>query len=270
VSKPEEIPIVLLSSMKCVLYRYQVYALLEFVNKGGDADEVLNYMLQEKVPYKGNGIIIHGWVGPVNRLNGDIFEVFIKEGYRFLNVKDKTVIDIGAGIGDSAIYFALNGAKKVISLEPYPYSFNFAVRNVKENNLDEKVALLNAGYGKDGEIIVDDNLVSNAGTGLKGSERGRRIKIYSLKSLFGEFDLNDDAILKIDCEGCEYNLLNEEDSILANFSQIQIEYHYGYKGLVEKLRKGGFEVNYTEPTKMFGQSPSQTKMLIGYIYASKL
>ena len=269
VSKPDEIQVVLKSGLKCVLYRYQVYMLLEFVNKGEDADEVLKYMLQERIPYKGSAIVMHGWVLPGNRDNGNLLDVFINEDYRFLNVKDKDVIDIGASIGDSAIYFAYNGAKKVIALEPYPYSFNFAVRNVKDNNLDEKVILLNAGYGKDGKLVVDDNLVSNAGMDLKDSEKGKSIRIYSLKSLLSEFNLNGNLMLKMDCEGCEYNLLNEEDQILANFSKIQIEYHYGYQRLVDKLRMAGFEVKFTDPTKSRNRCASRMNMLSGYIYASK-
>jgi len=57
------------------------------------------------------------------------------------------VVDIGASIGDSSIYFALNGASYVIALEPYPYTFNLAVKNVKVNNLNDKIKILNAGYG---------------------------------------------------------------------------------------------------------------------------
>ncbi|MCY0863297.1 MAG: hypothetical protein OWQ52_12855 [Metallosphaera prunae] len=36
------------------------------------------------------------------------------------------------------------GARKVIALEPYPYSFRFAERNIRENKLDDKIVLLNA------------------------------------------------------------------------------------------------------------------------------
>ncbi|HDD64256.1 MAG TPA: hypothetical protein ENF53_03775 [Thermoprotei archaeon] len=46
--------------------------------------------------------------------------VFYKETYRFLDVKDKVVIDVGAWVGDSSVYFALKGAKKVIAMEPHP------------------------------------------------------------------------------------------------------------------------------------------------------
>jgi hypothetical protein len=37
-------------------------------------------------------------------------EQFIDEQYKWLNVKGKEVVDIGANIGDSAIYFAVNTA----------------------------------------------------------------------------------------------------------------------------------------------------------------
>ncbi|MEM3256177.1 MAG: FkbM family methyltransferase, partial [Thermoplasmatales archaeon] len=58
-------------------------------------------------------------------------ETFITEIYSYLKVKDKIVIDIGAFIGDTAIYFAIKGARKVISLEPYPYIFNIARKNLQ-------------------------------------------------------------------------------------------------------------------------------------------
>ena len=51
--------------------------------------------------------------------NGDPTTVFLYEEYQTLPVKDRIVIDIGGSIGDTAIYFALKGAKKVIALEPF-------------------------------------------------------------------------------------------------------------------------------------------------------
>ena len=35
-----------------------------------------------------------------------------------------------------------------------------------------------------------------------------------------------------DCEGCEYNLLNEDCDILKKFKRIQLEYHHGYNKLI--------------------------------------
>ncbi|MEM3859391.1 MAG: FkbM family methyltransferase, partial [Candidatus Micrarchaeaceae archaeon] len=78
----------------------------------------------------------------------------------------------------------------------------------------------------------------------------------------------DSGILKMDCEGCEYNLLNEDDETIKKFSMIQIEYHYGYEKLVDKLKECGFTVKYTEPKEFYNPSARKT-MMIGYIYAER-
>ncbi len=194
--------------------------------------------------------------------------VFFSEEYNFLNVKDEDVIDIGINIGDSPIYFALNGAKRVIGLEPYPYAFSFAEKNIKLNNF-QNIILLNAGYGKDSTILIDDNKISKASSELIASNHGgKEIPIYSLRSLFNQYEIKD-AILKMDCEGCEYNLLNEGADVISRFKQIQIEYHYGYEKLKDKLEKSGFIVKYTEPKKSYNSEKSNPNNVVGYIYAER-
>lgn len=235
--------------------------LVELVRSGLEYQQAMEFFLNDKIPYKNHILIMHGL-----KSVGDIGSVFVREEYKFLNIKDKVVVDIGATMGDSAIYFALNGAKKVIALEPVPYSFNLAVKNIKENNLEEKVELLNAGYGLDGDIVVDENY---SGQNLISSEKGKKVKIYSLKSLVDKFNI-ENALLKMDCEGFEYNLLNEDDSVIARFSQIQIEYHHSYPKLVEKLRNAGFNVYFSKPEKNFNSKHTDPNWLLGYVYASKL
>jgi len=189
--------------------------------------------------------------------------VFLREEYSFLQVKDHDVIDIGMNIGDSAIYFALNGAKRVIGLEPYPYAFSYAEKNIKLNNFNNIIPI-NAGYGKDSSILVDDKKISENGSILISSNSGKEIPIYSLKTLLKMYKINN-AIVKMDCEGCEYALLEEDDETLKNIDMIQIEYHYGYSDLVEKLKKAGFYVEYTEPKNDY----YNPKALLGYIYAKR-
>ena len=56
-----------------------------------------------------------------------ILENFIENQYDWLDAKDKKVVDIGANIGDTAVYFSkVKKAKKVMAFEPYPYSYNLA------------------------------------------------------------------------------------------------------------------------------------------------
>jgi len=221
--------------------------------------------------------------------SSDLEAVFFKEEYNFLNVKDRDVIDIGMNIGDSTIYFALNGARRVIGLEPYAYAFSYAEKNVKLNNL-QNVIILNAGYGKDSKIIVGNYITSSPGSSLIASNDGKEIQIYSLKTLLNKYEI-ENAVLKMDCEGCEYNLLEEDCEVLRRFNLIQIEYHYGYEKLKEKLEKCGFNVKYTEPENNYNldatdiekilnnimnyapvnDNPDATnpKMVVGYIYAKR-
>src|SRR5919202_3285934 len=74
--------------------------------------------------------------------NGDVFAVFIDNVYKNIPVKDKIVVDIGANIGDSCLYFILRGATKVIGLEPFQRSYEIAKKNIEKNNLSSKVILL--------------------------------------------------------------------------------------------------------------------------------
>jgi len=85
---------------------------------------------------------------------GTIKENFIDEQFKNLDVKGKDVVDIGANIGDSAIYFALKGAKHVYAFEPYHYSYEIAKRNIKLNNLEDRITLLSKGCGKTGLITI--------------------------------------------------------------------------------------------------------------------
>ncbi len=78
----------------------------------------------------------------------------------------------------------------------------------------------------------------------------------------------DSGILKMDCEGCEYGLLNETNETIQSFSMIQIEYHYGYERLVNKLKELDFKCEYTKPKMSYNPSAGKT-MMVGYIFAQR-
>ncbi|MEM4098071.1 MAG: FkbM family methyltransferase [Candidatus Micrarchaeaceae archaeon] len=76
------------------------------------------------------------------------------------------------------------------------------------------------------------------------------------------------GILKVDCEGCEYGIvLNAKKETLQKFDQIMIEYHYGYKNLVRKLKEAGFHVKITVPKFSFNPDAENHNMIVGWIYA---
>jgi FkbM family methyltransferase len=103
-----------------------------------------------------NGFWIKGNL-KFKHLRGAIFEVFDYGEYEPLDVKGRIVIDAGAFIGDSAIYFALKGAKKVIAIEPYPSAHAEMLENIKLNSLEGLIVTVNAGLAsKPSKICVED------------------------------------------------------------------------------------------------------------------
>ncbi|MGD2065927.1 MAG: FkbM family methyltransferase, partial [Candidatus Bathyarchaeota archaeon] len=82
----------------------------------------------------------------------ELLETYRNNSYGQYNLKNKTVVDVGAFIADSSIYFATKGAKKVIAYEPSPM-YKIAQNNIKLNNLERVITLRNqAVAGKAGSI----------------------------------------------------------------------------------------------------------------------
>lgn len=133
-------------------------------------------------------------------------DMFYNQPYRKLEVKERVVVDIGGFVGDSSIYFAHRGAKQVIAYEPDRARCDAFEQNMKLNNI----------------------------TNVLLHRRG-------LKSLT-EIEVHD-AALKIDCEGCEYELLlNSECNVLSNYNQIIMEYHDGHESIEASLINADFIV----------------------------
>jgi len=91
---------------------------------------------------KQKGIKLYSRIDDNFPYSGVIEEIFVREVYKS-DFANNVVIDVGAYRGESAIYFAMNGGKKVIALEPDEDGYNLALMKVKENNLENKVLLLN-------------------------------------------------------------------------------------------------------------------------------
>ena len=89
--------------------------------------------------------------------NNDFCDTYGFRTYSHLNVDGKIVIDVGANIGDTAIYFAIKGAKKVIAVEPVPFAFRYLIKNIASNNMSNIIIPMNIGIGKsETEIKIKD------------------------------------------------------------------------------------------------------------------
>ena len=219
-----------------------------------------NYTINDEI------VVIKNKLGTIKLLhgaqNGDPIGVFFEEVYKMFPVKDQTIIDVGANIGDSSIYFALKGAKKIIAIEPFPANYELAKKNIELNNLQKIIDIDLAGCSNKSGYLTVDNKKSGGGASLTSSIKGTEIPLFNLENILKQNNL-DSAILKMDCEGCEYDsILKTDNEIMRKFSTIIIEYHYGYQNLVEKLESCGFQVEKTSPMYY-------SHYHIGYIYATK-
>ena len=205
--------------------------------------------------------------------NGDLIGIFFDKEYDFLPVEGKTVLDIGANIGDSCVYFVLRGSHRVIAIEPFPRNYELAKKNIELNGFTDKITLGMAGCATmNGDVIVDPFYKSDGRSRLVGFKQGIKIPLFTLRDILVENKVSrGEAVLKMDCEGCEYEtILSSTADTLRYFSHIELEYHRGYKDLKEKLEKCGFQVSVTRPkmqqsVSIQGKSTTYT----GYLYAIK-
>jgi len=172
----------------------------------------------------------------LNDIKYFLAETFEKEQYGRLNVKNRIVIDVGAAFGDSGIYFALNGAKRVYAYEVSKQAARIAKLNVRKNNLQKRITIIN-------KPCPPLNSINE-----KIKER---------------------MVIKLDCEGCEYPLIgNASSKTFDNIEEIIMEYHQGYRNIVKKLRENNFNCDYDSPTYNNNRKINK-KIFFGYLYASK-
>lgn len=156
-------------------------------------------------------------------------EVLLEDAYGVKNrdLRGKTVVDVGAYVGDSAIAFARQGAT-VHAFEPSVAFCGFIRRNLDANALGSRVTLHAVGLSnRAGESIVrNDRLHFVEGVA------------YALANLPQSIDL-----LKLDCEGAEYHLL-ADPRFLAHLRprEIRMEYHRGPQPIVDFLTAAGYSV----------------------------
>lgn len=121
-------------------------------------------------------------------------------------IKNSAVLDIGANIGNHTLYF-LNecDAQFVYCFEPANDTFQILTRNIKINNLEDKVQLMHVGVGSiSGHARIKQQRQHDTGfTQLEKSETGD-IAIVSIDDM----DIQENiGFIKIDVEGFELEVI---------------------------------------------------------------
>lgn len=205
----------------------------------------------------------------------EIVTTFEDGMYDFVDVRNKTVVDIGAFVGDTSIYFALKGAKKVYAIEPHPGAYEELVENVRINALEEKVIPLNIAVGdREGFITISNVKTTQAPVTLfkEFEGNGVKVKMKTLSSLVEKYAIETN-VLKMDCEGCEYDVILNDYEMVSKFDQLAFEYHAFNTGipvsrLIELLRKE-YNCEYVSERIFKQYNPNWDKNRIGMLYCVK-
>lgn len=173
-----------------------------------------------------------------------------KDGYGFKNFQPNStglMIDIGSNIGAISIYFAMRFPKwRIFSFEPIPTTYFISLYNVYLNNVtrlpfsfshyhghehDQRsmhrhggISSSNCGVGVVDDVVefkyLDEK--SQVATQSNGGDVGdwHRVNttILAVNKLLSKVSLNGATIdfLKVDCEGCEFNLFPAMSEYLVN------------------------------------------------------
>lgn len=172
-----------------------------------------------------------------------LHERFVVDEYGELRVAGAIVIDVGAHIGDSAVYFADRGAVHVYSFEPFSQPYAAAVRVIRRNLLEHKVTVIPWGVGaRNGRGIGFYNPRRSEATraSLKSStkrslasfasshaEEFELVTLPSILGMAGTHYPHRPLVLKMDCEGCEVEGFEAEGvrECLKAFESILLEIH---------------------------------------------
>jgi FkbM family methyltransferase len=243
-------------------------------------DSLLLFPLRRRLPNPCNRIDLkEGLVltSPPNEPLLALFqELWLEECYtrgRFTPGAGHLVVDVGAHVGIFTVWAASRHPEvRVLAVEPSPRSFQFLQENVACNGL-QNVTLVRSACGREtGEAQLYSRGRNVADTLCKRDAAGRELAplastpVLGLDALFKRYRVNRCDLLKLDCEGAEYEILfNAARDTLARIERIAMEYHVGL-GEHTPLELGlyleahGFKVEREGP---------QRDDEGGYLYASR-
>ena len=160
------------------------------------------------------------------------------------------VIDVGAHIGLFSLLvsqFCKTG--KIFSFEPIRENFDLLVSNLELNHI-QNIFPFNVGVSKNSDglnLFLDDD--QSAHSIFPNGSKSIAVDSISLQKIFDEKKISACKLLKLDCEGAEYDII---DSLPAEYldkiQNMAIEYHFAdtkpelIKNLITKIKNAGFKI----------------------------
>lgn len=186
-------------------------------------------------------------------------EIFVRNDYDFISGSKAVVIDIGANIGITSLFFSrFDYVDKIYAFEPVKDTFEHAQYNLRLNDEIHKIEWIkNIGLGKNSRkeiFLFDKHFKGN--TGVRGvsspsytnndNAKEREVQIEDATLEIGKIvkDAKDRKIIvKMDCEGGEYEILENlyKSGMINQIDVLVLEWHdKGSQIIEEMLINSGF------------------------------
>lgn len=198
-----------------------------------------------------------------------LWETLLQDIYQLRKLKrPKILIDIGAHIGSFSVMAGkLFPNSTIYSFEPAPDTYRCLLINSLANKTPN-IKSFNIGIsGKNGRRLLYNPGPAGQRTfyPLSPTLSAYNVHSWTLSRLFASFKLKSCDLLKIDCEGAEYEILFSTPPKLFNkIKRIVLEYHdrsFGnHVGLIEFFSNLGFHTSHLH-------NPLESD--IGILYAEK-
>jgi len=166
-----------------------------------------------------------------------------------------TILDIGAGVGDFCIYAAYGRPNALVyAFEPFAESYQLLIQNLTLNALGNILAFQQALWLESGTLALDLSggeplqIISQGIHEVSKINGMQRAEAISLRDLFEEQSIDHVDLMKLDCEGAEYEiLLGASSRTLEKIDRLVLETHdFGegrnYQVLISHLKTEGYRV----------------------------
>lgn len=180
-----------------------------------------------------------------------LFQVFCDRVYPV--DPDTVVVDIGANIGLFSLYAAFSGAQKVYAFEPNREACGYLLENIRRNNLQDTIVPHHyAVTSRSNEVVTIPKGASpqnRIAYGNADNDEHESVMTISLNDIVSRESISRIDLLKMDCEGSEYDILaGVSASTFSITGRIIIEYHDGKEREIEEdLRRHGFRLEKQVP-----------------------